>query len=695
LRLYFDLNLNRAFVIGIDTYNSESLRNLDACNSDAIQVFDALKKIQFQIFKDKFYTGDITHNYLREEIVDFFTRPYGATEIVIFYFSGHGILSTNGEPYLCVSDTDPDKPIDKGLSITDLLSIAKECKSANILIILDCCYSGETVLQTKMKQKIEYLSNPRICIIASSLPLEQSFILPEYQNSIFTHFLLQGLKGFYEALNTKGILTLSSLFLYIYRKLFNMKISQEPVYYCIDRDIKITEFPEFQRKHLSFSLLSDLEKFNELIISNEFKDSSKYFNQLLNSSQLAKTYYLQGISLFNESRFNDAIKSFVQAFNIDKNLAQALVASGICYGQMYQFESARKQFHLALDYNPEDKGILYNIGLSYILEYKYDEGMEIFKKILNKDKLDSDGLIGLGACFAGLGNYVCAMVSCQKILEFEPNDVMTKNNLAQAYSNMGEHEIALGIISKILENHSDDFRYLLSMGLILCRKGEYRQAISYFEKTIQLKTNSYEAHFYKGMTYGYLNENRNAMNSFKEAIRINPNDFHVWYNLGVSNDKLGRMVAALICYEVSLKFNDKYDGVFHAKGMIFLQQRKIIDAIQNFSIAIGLNNYDTDSLVNLATCFTLLIPRNNISIHYLKEVIKLNPQDVEILYFLAELYYQRGNYYQDKEEILDCLQCLQKILSIDKGHSRALILAYLCCEIMERFGQLPNICKEL
>jgi metacaspase-1 len=147
-----------------------------------------------------------------------------ATEIVLFYFSGHGAVSLDGEPYLCASDTDPEKPIDKGLSLSELLDIANECKSINIILILDCCYSCEIVLQKKIKEKVQYFNNPRICVIASSLPLEESFILPVYRNTIFTHFLVEGLSGIDEALDKDFTLTSPGLFLYIYNNLIQLEI---------------------------------------------------------------------------------------------------------------------------------------------------------------------------------------------------------------------------------------------------------------------------------------------------------------------------------------------------------------------------------------------------------------------------------------------------------------------------------------
>jgi tetratricopeptide (TPR) repeat protein len=677
----------------MNSYCSEILRDLDECSNDANDVFNALKKLNFHIYKDRFFTGDIGRNDLREAIVEHFTNVYKTTDIVIFYFSGHGILSPAGEPYLCATDTDPAKPIDKGLSFSDLLNIAKECKSINVLLILDCCYSGEIVLQKKIKEQVESLNNPRICVIASSLPLAESFILPGYQNSIFTHFLVDCLNGSGEAVDKDGILTVPGVFMYIYKNLIELDICQEPVYNCYGEK-KLSQFPEYKEKNITSSLLSDLKNLNEMIISNKFKNSSEYINQILNSEQLAKTYYLRGATLFNQRKFEDAITNFSQSYSIDKKLVQALVSNGICYGEIGQFGNARKQFRMALKNNPNDEKIIFNIGLSYLLEQNYKESMKIFIKMLTKDTENVDALSGLGTCYGKIGNIICAMACFQQVLKREPHDTVSKNNLAQAYSEFNEHERALEIISKLVSNNPDDFRFQLSKGLILYRKSDYKEAIAYFEKTALLEPILYEPYFYKGMCYGNLNENGRAIHAFKDAIKRNSNEFNVWYNLGVANDKLGRLTAALVCYNISTKINETYDGVYHATGVIFMKQRKYLHAIHNFLKAVDLNAYDVDSMVNLATSYASFIPYNNLSIDYLHKVIELTPNDIEILVFLGELHYMRGVYYADANELNESILLLQRAIKFDENNEKARSLISLNCDAMKTLGKSSEACLE-
>lgn len=286
------------------------------------------------------------------------------------------------------------------------------------------------------------------------------------------------------------------------------------------------------------------------------------------------------------------------------------------------------------------------------------------------------------------------MACFQKLLSIVPTDDLTRNNMAHTYSNLGEHSTALRIISEVCNRSPDDHRYLLSKGLILYRSDDFKEAVRYFKETIGLKNNSYEAHFYRGMAHGKLDKEFPAMNSFKEAIKINSNDFNVWFNLGISNDKLGRPRAALVCFNIAIRLYNGFDGVYFSKGVTLQNQNKIVQAIQNYSKAIELNPYNTDSIMNLATCYSLLDRFSGIAIDYIKRLLELNPTDVEALFFLAHLYFNRGTYYRDKNELSLSLIYLDKVLKLDSQHFGARDLIDECClKIYLLSNKFPNVCQ--
>ena len=75
--------MNRALVVGISEYESEKLRNLDACLNDAVAVRDTLRDINFEIDNDTSLSGYIPYASLRQIIISFFTRKFDPEDIPI------------------------------------------------------------------------------------------------------------------------------------------------------------------------------------------------------------------------------------------------------------------------------------------------------------------------------------------------------------------------------------------------------------------------------------------------------------------------------------------------------------------------------------------------------------------------------------------------------------------------------------
>src|SRR5688500_1317181 len=77
-------------------------------------------------------------------------------DLVIFYFSGHGIIAENDEGYLAPYDMDPDDPIVSGINMDDLKKvILNSNNNPVVIVILDCCYAGIATKDTRKMAPFE------------------------------------------------------------------------------------------------------------------------------------------------------------------------------------------------------------------------------------------------------------------------------------------------------------------------------------------------------------------------------------------------------------------------------------------------------------------------------------------------------------------------------------------------------------
>ncbi len=134
----------------------------------------------------------------------------GTGDTALFYFSGHGGRVETGHEkgnYLIPYDADPKNLEETAISDKELSDLLKNIKSQRLLVIFDSCYSGGTGDVKGLAPEIGFKSGfmeeyyDRLAqgtgrvIMASSRTDEVSLVLAGMENSLFTHYLLEALRG--------------------------------------------------------------------------------------------------------------------------------------------------------------------------------------------------------------------------------------------------------------------------------------------------------------------------------------------------------------------------------------------------------------------------------------------------------------------------------------------------------------------
>ncbi len=194
--------MRKALIIGIDDY---SFAPLQGCIKDAQKISNTLSR-NYDLspnFSCKTLLSseqNITEATLYEALKELF--KYEA-DVVLFYFSGHGHLNDLGG-FLVTQDAQKNDP---GVKLNDIILLANQSLVKEVIIILDCCYSGEFG-NTSIEQNT--ILKKGFSVLASSRYDQESIGTDE--GSIFTSILCNGLEG--EASNILGNVSIASLYDY-------------------------------------------------------------------------------------------------------------------------------------------------------------------------------------------------------------------------------------------------------------------------------------------------------------------------------------------------------------------------------------------------------------------------------------------------------------------------------------------------
>lgn len=151
-------------------------------------------------------------------------------DLLLLYYSGHGIKDDYGDLYLAVRDSDVDLLDSTAIEAAFIRRLVDKCQSRRNVILLDCCYSGaffsegaKAALGSSIGLPDVFSGNGygRVVLTASSAveyAWEGEQVSGSASPSLFTRYLVLGLESGAADLNRDGFITLDELYDFVYEQ---------------------------------------------------------------------------------------------------------------------------------------------------------------------------------------------------------------------------------------------------------------------------------------------------------------------------------------------------------------------------------------------------------------------------------------------------------------------------------------------
>ena len=252
----------KALVIAVSKY--DLLQPLTFCLNDGKEMFELLKSLDYEILENHKLIGRVKWDDLRCAIIDFFrNRNVKPKDTLLLYYSGHGVLDAYGDHYLAPSEIDPFEPDTKGFLFDELTKMIDKSNSERIVTILDCCYSGAAKIGKGGEEDADNAGRKAIdeksrimergegkCILAASQAYQKAFETAQKNHSLFSYYLIEGLRGNEDTVDNYGCITPDSLGKYVYNKIMSLPLDERPMQKPIRKvqqsgDIVLAYYPQF------------------------------------------------------------------------------------------------------------------------------------------------------------------------------------------------------------------------------------------------------------------------------------------------------------------------------------------------------------------------------------------------------------------------------------------------------------------
>lgn len=216
-----------ALVVGVARYRDPKIPALKLADNDAM-AFSEFLKSQKKVFKEthvKLLLNEQATKSEMEKFLYYTLHKVGKQDTVILFFSGHGACDPlRPSDFLFLSyDAEPEYLGATAVKMSGL-DFLKGMEAERILIIADACHAGgfsqmkpKATFQVQQQFLNEIRSSSGCAVIASGRGDQLSWEVPNLKNSVFTHTLIEGLKGKADT-NHDGIVTLQEAYQYAYNK---------------------------------------------------------------------------------------------------------------------------------------------------------------------------------------------------------------------------------------------------------------------------------------------------------------------------------------------------------------------------------------------------------------------------------------------------------------------------------------------
>src|SRR5215831_11969703 len=231
-----------ALLVATDRYQDAGLSRLAAPASDARKLAAVLSDPAIAGF-------EVTqlHNRPNADVgkaIGNFYRDRRRDDLTLLYFTGHGIKDDYGQLYLAMTDTDRENLQFTGVRGEHIRLAMEACRSRQNVLILDCCYAGAFPAGTGVKgdtavHALEQLGGRGSVVLTSSDATQYSFegnqltetgplSLRAGPSSLFTRFLVEGLRTGRADLDGDGNITLDELYSYVHDHVTKQQPQQRP-----------------------------------------------------------------------------------------------------------------------------------------------------------------------------------------------------------------------------------------------------------------------------------------------------------------------------------------------------------------------------------------------------------------------------------------------------------------------------------
>ena len=357
----------------------------------------------------------------------------------------------------------------------------------------------------------------------------------------------------------------------------------------------------------------------ELLFSKEmYSESEKLCFSLLKICEDDRIFYLLAEMNYLNKKFDEAIKNYSYAININQKEAVYYYKLGVVYSLKGFMNEAEQSYCKAVTIDAEN--ILYNYTLAYlyytngknglaenlvdfILSIQPDYLSAVSLKallLLNKNEVakaksyveklekssenDDFSYYVQALYYSKLNMWEKAIVVNEKAVELNSESLEYKYELAKNYLNILDLESVYDLCEEILQKNDKYIQAYVLLSKVAMVQGDFDLSLTNIDKALALDINSAEVYFIKGCLYYNSDKFEQALECYKTAVSIDPKDEKNYAWVAMTYYQLEDYVDAYSYFKEAAEINIANPEYRYYMAKCSINNNDTENAISNFSL---------------------------------------------------------------------------------------------------------------
>ncbi|MCI8515228.1 MAG: tetratricopeptide repeat protein [Lachnospiraceae bacterium] len=301
----------------------------------------------------------------------------------------------------------------------------------------------------------------------------------------------------------------------------------------------------------------------------------------------------EGLRLFREGQFSEAVAVFEEAIVEDNREPLYYDNMGMAYLEMKDYASAESAFQMALNLSEKDKYAYRGLGISYLRQGRYEEAVAAFFTAIEMagtkvGQAEYDTLLYRAEAELGMGDYAGAVATYGILVEAEPKNADYRYLRGRAFLMQGSLESALAEFNTGVTHAPKDYAYYMNIYKLLDERGYAEEGTNYLKSALTIGGDSDEIHRYRGEIQ-YLLENYSSAAAEFQAVKA-PLDSRCLIFLGNSYSRMGEAQKAYQVYTEALDRAPEKAPLYGELALLKMEEGDYRTALDFLGQGIALND---------------------------------------------------------------------------------------------------------